>query len=380
MEVENNEDSLLAAEIVHIVEAAYKVYGPVLSQILHPTVRTELTRGTGFPQGLWVWHGDDVDGERFVVLYYLHGGGYCFFDGITSHLELVTRMIAQLQDELSSAGWDNVKVVAFILDYSLAPQAILPTQLEEAVEGYKYILSQDRYPVVAGDIVISGDSAGGALVLSLLKCLNEGAFDCGPLAGPACAHIVSPMLSLSRSLARGSYNFNRDFLSNCLLWHSASCALYGCPSRPGERHRSSRARVTEEACSFEWRQIRGKVPEDKQDENPAFTFTSVSRATFGGVPILVQACGSEGFLEEILHFVKMTDDVVTLEVYEDRFHIFPMLSWIIPQGMVAIKRWASFSGSALMGKPLPLGQHLTVCPAGSVKPHPQLDWDTAQSG
>ncbi|KAF4650605.1 hypothetical protein FOZ61_000156 [Perkinsus olseni] len=278
MEVESSEDSLLAAEIVHILEAVYKVYGPVLSQILHPTMRTELTRGAGFPQGLWVWHGDSgVDPERFVVLYYLHGGGYCFFDGITSHLELVTRMVAELQDDLSSAGWADVKVVAFILDYTLAPQAILPTQLEEAVECYKYILSQDRYPVEAGDIVISGDSAGGAL-------------------------------------------------------------------------------------------------------NPMFTFTSVSRATFGGVPILLQAGGSEGFLEEILHFVKMTDDVVTLEVYEDRFHIFPMLSWIIPQGKVAIKRWASFSSSALMAKPLPLGQHLAVCPAGSVKPHPELDWDTAQSG
>ncbi|KAF4681899.1 hypothetical protein FOZ60_011364, partial [Perkinsus olseni] len=268
MEVESSEDSLLAAEIVHVVEAAYKVYGPVLSQILHPTMRTELIRGTGFPQGLWVWQGDDeVDPEGYVVLYYLHGGGYCFFDGITSHLELATRMIAELQDELSSAGWADVKVVAFILDYSLAPQAILPTQLEEAVEGYKYILSQDRYPVEAGDIVISGDSAGGALVLSLLKCLHEGAFGCGPLAGPACAHTVSPMLSLSRSLARGSYNFNGDFLSNCLLWYSSSCALYGCPSRPGERHPSSRARVTEEAFSFEWRQIRGKAPEDKQDES-----------------------------------------------------------------------------------------------------------------
>lgn len=199
-----------------------------------------------------------------MILYYLHGGGYCFFDGITSHLELATRMIAKLQADLFSAGGVRVKVVAFILDYTLAPKAVLPTQLEEAVEGYRFLLSQDRFLVEARDVVISGDSAGGALVLSLLKCLDEGAFGCASLARPGCAHAVSPMLSFSRSLAREAYNFNRDFLSNCLLWYSASCALYGRPSRPGERcgigHRPFNGESSKEASSSSFESDRISAP------------------------------------------------------------------------------------------------------------------------
>ncbi|KAF4658329.1 hypothetical protein FOL47_008015 [Perkinsus chesapeaki] len=385
MEVESSDDCLLAPELVHVLEAAYKVYGPALSQLIHPTMRTALVKGERIPHGLWVWHADNRKPEKYVVLYYLHGGGYCFFDGLTSHLEPVTRMVTALQDDLVAAGRIDYKVVAFILDYSLAPKEVLPTQVEEAVAGYKWILSQKTFPVRASEVVVSGDSAGGALTLSLLKCFAEGAFGSSSLPRPVCAHVASPMLSLSLGFSRGTYDFDRGFLSNSLLWYCASCSLYGRPSRPGEHvdgaDRPDEDTVLVKAASEEWQKVRGSAPFGKQERNPFFSFDYCdgSSSTFAGVPILVQAGGCEGFISEILAFVKRMGDGVALEVYEDRFHVFPTLSWMIPQGKMAIAQWASFATTAVTRKRLPLGHRVTVCSGGRLKAHPDLDWSTAQS-
>lgn len=53
----------------------------------------------------------------------------------------------------------------FALEYTLVPDSAYPTQLHEAIAGYKYLLAITRD---ASKICVSGDSAGGTLILSLL--------------------------------------------------------------------------------------------------------------------------------------------------------------------------------------------------------------------
>ncbi|EER09990.1 conserved hypothetical protein [Perkinsus marinus ATCC 50983] len=133
----------------------------------------------------------------------MHGGFLCFYDGVSTHRLFVARMVDVLQKRLREDGMDGVKVVALIVNYTLAPKAVLPTQLQEVVQGYKYILTQDRYPVEASHVVVSGDSSGGTLSLSLLKCLvcNYFAVD---LPRPGCCVAMSPVVDMRGRLGRRS--------------------------------------------------------------------------------------------------------------------------------------------------------------------------------
>lgn len=67
---------------------------------------------------------------------------------------------------LKEAGYDNPAL--FALEYTLVPEATYPTQVQEALAGYKYVLSI----VDPSRIVVSGDSAGATLILSLMLCVS----------------------------------------------------------------------------------------------------------------------------------------------------------------------------------------------------------------
>lgn len=54
----------------------------------------------------------------------------------------------------------------FALDYSLAPESSFPTQVEQALAGYNYLLGAKN--ISPSRICIAGDSAGGTIMLSLL--------------------------------------------------------------------------------------------------------------------------------------------------------------------------------------------------------------------
>jgi acetyl esterase/lipase len=74
------------------------------------------------------------------------------------------------------------------LDYRLAPEHPFPAAVEDAVAGYRYLLSRG---FAAARIAIAGDSAGGGLTIALLVSLRDAGL---PL--PACAWCVSPWVDL----------------------------------------------------------------------------------------------------------------------------------------------------------------------------------------
>lgn len=80
------------------------------------------------------------------------------------YMELLLAWVSLLKD----SGYRNPAL--FALEYTLVPDAVFPTQLQEALAGYEYVLSIAREP---SRICVGGDSAGATLVLSLLLYITE---------------------------------------------------------------------------------------------------------------------------------------------------------------------------------------------------------------
>ena len=113
--------------------------------------------------------------NRDAALLYVHGGGYVI-GSLDSHRHLV-----------SEAG-RAAKAWALALDYRLAPEYPFPAAVEDAVAGYRYLLSRGIRP---GCIAIAGDSAGGGLVVAAMLAIREAG-----LAQPACGWCISPWIDM----------------------------------------------------------------------------------------------------------------------------------------------------------------------------------------
>lgn len=136
-----------------------------------------------------VVEGVDADGVRAEwtatptadptrVIMFLHGGGY-----VSGSIQSHRHMIAQAGRE---AGCRTLA-----LAYRLAPEHPFPAALEDALTGYRFLLSQGFRPE---NIVIAGESAGGGLTIATLVSLREAG-----TALPACAWCNSPWTDLEMS-------------------------------------------------------------------------------------------------------------------------------------------------------------------------------------
>ncbi|KAF4659420.1 hypothetical protein FOL46_006603 [Perkinsus olseni] len=366
----SSSDGDFLPEVMRMIEAVGNVWKPAMVRLSHPNLVTEPISATeNVNKGLWVWSSESpVDPENVVVLYFVHGGGYCFFDGFTSHLGLAVNIIEAMQAKLRGEGWKDVVVVGYIIEYSLAPEKILPTPLEELVNGYKFLLTQKRFPVKSDRIAVAGDSAGGGLELGFLKCLG-GNFFCKDLPRPACCLALDPFVDFAPSAARESYDISHDFLSNIMLWYCAP-AVYGRPSHPGERLDTINRPLESDECiqkagkfdDKEWVRVREMAPDHRMDKHPLFSvvYGDVSPEAFGNVPILVQAGSVEALYDDIARFADKARESVCFEVYENMFHVFPAAAGVIPLGRTAINRWADFASKALKGEKLPLGKAYAI--------------------
>jgi epsilon-lactone hydrolase len=115
------------------------------------------------------------EADPAMVILYLHGGGYTA-GSLKSH----RHMVAQAGREA------RARTIA--LDYRLAPEYLFPAAVEDAVAGYRFLLSRG---FTANHIAVAGDSAGGGLTVALLVSLRDAGL---PL--PACAWCSSPWVDL----------------------------------------------------------------------------------------------------------------------------------------------------------------------------------------
>jgi monoterpene epsilon-lactone hydrolase len=129
----------------------------------------------------------DVKGNQTIL--YLHGGA--FFVG---SVECYRKFTARLADD------NHARILS--VDYRLAPEHHFPEPLEDCVAAYKWLLSRGIAPE---DIIIAGDSAGGALALSTLLMLKR---DGIPLPGAALC--LSPAADFTYSGASMMRNAKTD--------------------------------------------------------------------------------------------------------------------------------------------------------------------------
>jgi epsilon-lactone hydrolase len=118
-----------------------------------------------------------VDGiePRHVVLYF-HGGVYVMGD-------------AALAADLASQVGRRTDAKVISVDYRLAPEHPYPAAVDDALAAYEALLDNGNAPA---DIVLAGESAGGALaVATLVNARDQG------LPLPAAAFVMSPYADLT---------------------------------------------------------------------------------------------------------------------------------------------------------------------------------------
>jgi monoterpene epsilon-lactone hydrolase len=109
------------------------------------------------------------------AILYLHGGGYVICS-IESHRHLAAEVGR-------SAGTRTLAI-----DYRLAPEHPFPAAVEDTVAAYRYMLESGLKP---NRIAVTGDSAGGGLVVGALLAIREAGL---PL--PACGWCISPWVDM----------------------------------------------------------------------------------------------------------------------------------------------------------------------------------------
>jgi epsilon-lactone hydrolase len=142
--------------------------------------------------------------ERTVV--HFHGGGYCVGSA---------RIARAWAAHLSARAACRV----VLPEYRLAPEHAHPAALEDARDIMKALASD----TVPGSIVLSGDSAGGGLALSLALALRD-----EDQQLPAGAILVSPWLDLGRDREAVPELVRRDVMLSP-RWLKACAIAYADP-------------------------------------------------------------------------------------------------------------------------------------------------------
>ena len=138
------------------------------------------------------------------TLLYVHGGAY-FFNSVGTERYQIQRHARKL----------NCR--AFAPRYRLAPQYPFPCAVLDVLAAYLYLLEDCKIP--ATEILVSGDSAGGGLVLGLLCLLR----DVG-VALPAGGMLISPWVDLLHSFPSIVEEGGGDYIPNYGFHHKPSLA------------------------------------------------------------------------------------------------------------------------------------------------------------
>ncbi|KAG2088228.1 Alpha/Beta hydrolase protein [Suillus cothurnatus] len=207
---------------------------------------------------------DSRKGQSRVILY-IHGGAYY------SSSAAAQRMLT-----IPLSKYTNARV--FAIDYRLAPETVFPGQLHDVVSTYFRLTDDLRVP--PENLVVAGDSAGGALGLALLLYLRDNGYTL-----PGGALLFSPWVDLTLS---------------CESWDTN--AAYDIIPTPGPTAHLHPVII------------------------PLF-------GKFDGLPPMLIQCGDAEVLHDeivlLSHKASLAGVQVQLETYEDAVHVFqafPFLS------------------------------------------------------
>lgn len=140
-----------------------------------------------------------------VVALHFHGGGYVIGNGRDEDTGLLAASLTQ------HTGCTYVCTPQYRLSSSKGGR--FPAPLQDALTAYLWLIKEQGIP--AEQIILSGDSAGGNLVLALLRHIQEyGKDDAVPF--PKAVMLWSPWIDVSAALEQDmtlSPNFKTDYLN-----------------------------------------------------------------------------------------------------------------------------------------------------------------------
>jgi epsilon-lactone hydrolase len=258
------------------------ISSPALSEVnITPVVEEKFT-------GSWyASKGTEPD----VSVLYFHGGGYSYYPKAYGNFVALLTLAA--------------KSKTFALNYRLTPEHRFPTQLEDALNAYRWLLGKGTD---TGSLIVAGDSAGGNLALALLLAARESRL---PL--PALAVVLSPPTDFEMNPI-GNWDF--DWIEKRMLvqWADWFCD-----------------------------------PAERRDP-----LVSPFSADLRGLPaIYIQAGGVEILYNSIQAFAdraqKQGADVV-LETWKEMNHVFQVFGPDSPQSAEALQRIGEVIDVKVRGK------------------------------
>lgn len=223
-------------------------------------------------------------------LLYLHGGGYC-----SGSAEAYRGLAGQLARRLDAR--------VYVPDYRLAPQHPHPAQILDAMAAYCWLLTQGD-----GPIVLAGDSAGGAMVVTLMRRVRDAG-----LAPPAAGVAISPWANLAHDGASMRDPARHDPLVEVGYLDDLAAAF--APS----------------------------VPRDHPDISPV-------HADLDGLPpVLILAGEREVMLSDAVRLAGRLAESrvrVSLEAWPGMFHVWPVFAGRLREADEALDRAAAFLDAA----------------------------------
>ena len=195
---------------------------------------------------------------------------------------------------------------ALILDYKRAPEFTHPSQVEDGLLAYKYLLDEGYS---AEKIFFTGDSAGGALATSIMiKARDEGM----PL--PACSVPMSPWYDPEGKGSTIETNAHKDSLVQKEVLLNMAQTFLG----------------------------------DSSSSDP---LANILKADLSGLPpIYIQVGADETLLDDSVRFEALAKEQgveVKLEIFEDMQHCFHLLAGRAPEADDAIKKIAVWVNTQL---------------------------------
>lgn len=246
----------------------------------------EAADAAGVPS-LWVRAANVPQGCVDTVLYF-HGGG--FFSGSPETYKGFAAI-------LSAATGARV----LLPGYRLAPEYRYPAAHEDALAAYRWLIKQG---VPASRIVFGGDSAGGMLALSTLLALSGEKDEV-----PGGAFLLSPWLDIT------------DFNSET---YTSRAALDPMVDAEG----------TARDSDIYFGALENRMEVDTLKKSPK-----------GLPPMLVQVGDREVLLGDSQRFAgkaKAAGVDVTLEVWPELWHVFQLLTGILPEAREAVGHIGEF--------------------------------------
>ncbi|KAI1079800.1 Alpha/Beta hydrolase protein [Whalleya microplaca] len=156
------------------------------------------------PDGsLGCWIGDKA--ADLIVLWF-HGGGFAYMAG-QEYMKFLSSIV-------SEASAKNLSIAAFILQYSVAPKATYPRQLEQAVGTVKFLTEELGKPY--SNLLIGGDSAGSSLTAAVLAHLSHPHPSIPPLRNNGQSFRGALFLSSWLKFDQSSQSFSRNSRKDCL--------------------------------------------------------------------------------------------------------------------------------------------------------------------